>query len=136
MREFFDHTADAGVRLRADDFPGLAAESAEALLELMTGAPATVEAVSERTFSVDGVDAADVLVALGNELLFLFEVEGFLCSRLECTDRAGGLDCVARGEVRDPARHPISRPVKAVTHHGAEVRRDGAGWTATLVYDL
>ncbi len=135
VHRFFDHTADSGVELEAPDFAGLASASAVALLDLLTGAPKTVDPIEERRFAVEGVDEADLLVAIGNELLFLFDVEGFLCCALEVSG-TDGLRCVARGELRDPDRHPIAVPIKAVTHHGAGVSRLPDRWTATLVYDL
>ena len=136
MHRFFDHTADSGVELEAASFEALAAESAVALLDLITGDPESVLAKTERAFVVTGLDDTDLLVALGNELLFLFEVEGFLCRHLAVAASEGRLECVGRGEILDPARHPIETPIKAVTHHMATVSRLADRWTATLVYDL
>ena len=33
-------------------------------------------------------------------------------------------------------RHDAQREVKAVTHHGARVERDGSGYRATLIFDV
>ena len=135
---FFDHTGDYGVELEAQDAGAVLATFALACLELLTDAAETVSEVEERDIELEGMDAAEVLVAFGNELLYLFEVEGFLCRRFEPEqveeDYVYG---VAHGERYDPQRHPIARPIKAVTHHGAAVWEDEAGrFRARIVFDL
>lgn len=134
---FFDHTGDVGVDLAAPTREALYAEVGRAWLALLTDAPETVAAREEREIEVEGLDPADLLVALGNELLYLFESQGWLAARLEVEELDDeALYATAHGEPYDPERHPIARPVKAVTHHGAEVVSDAEGWRARLVFDL
>lgn len=134
---FFDHTGDFGVELTGPDPASLAAGLARAWLDLFTGEPGAVGETSAQEIAVSGVDLADLLVALGNELIYLFEVEKLLCARLEVTALTGErLAGVVHGERFDPARHPIARPVKAVTHHGARCEPHGSGWLARIVFDL
>jgi SHS2 domain-containing protein len=135
--QFFDHTGDFGVEVRAETPEEAVEEAARALLDLLTGAPETVREQESRALLVEGLDAAETLVALGNELLFLFETEGFLCARLELDEVAeDAFEGVAHGERFDPDRHPIARPIKAVTHHGAELSPTGDGWRIRLIFDL
>ena len=135
---FFDHTGDFGVDVEGASQPECVARCARAFLDLLTDAPHTVVEREARPLEVTGIDRAATLVALLNELLFLFEVEKLLCARfapaaLEETRFAG----TAHGERYDPARHPIARPVKAVTHHGARLARERDGvWRARLIFDL
>lgn len=134
---FFDHTGDFGVELKAPDAGQALAAFARSFLDLLTDAPATVAEVGEREVELDGMDLADLMVNLGNELIFLFEVEGFLCARLEVEEvEEDYLAAVLHGEVFDPARHPIARPVKAVTHHGACAETTPDGVEARIIYDL
>jgi SHS2 domain-containing protein len=134
---FFDHTGDFGVELHGPDPAALAAELARAYLELFTDAPASVAEREAREVRVSGIDEADLLVALGNELIYLFEVEKLLVARFEPGAlEPGALSGVVHGERFDPARHPIARPVKAVTHHGARCEPHAGGWRARLVFDL
>jgi SHS2 domain-containing protein len=135
---FFDHTGDFGVDVEAGSEAEAVSLCARAFLDLLTDAPHTVEEREARAVEVSGIDRAATLVALGNELLFLFEVEKFLCARfapttLDDTRLAG----TAHGERFDPARHPIARPVKAVTHHGTRLERaKGGAFHARLIFDL
>lgn len=134
---FFDHTGDYGVDLEAPDEEGLVEAFARAFVDLLTGSPESVGETVEREVEVEGLDFVDLLVAFGNELVFLFEVEGFLCASFEVSEFDDQLLVgVARGEVYDPERHPISRPMKAVTHHGACLEEGPAGVRARIVFDL
>ncbi|MBX3470982.1 MAG: archease [Planctomycetes bacterium] len=134
---FFDHTGDFGVDVEAPDEATAVAACARAFLALLTDAPETVAEREALDVRVTGVDAPATLVALGNELLFLFEVERFLCARFApSTVEADVIAGTAHGERFDPARHPIARPVKAVTHHEAALERRGRRVRARLIFDL
>lgn len=134
---FFDHTGDFGVDLSAPTREALYAEAARAWIALLTDAPATVRERETRTIEAEGFDATDLLVALGNELLFLFESEAWLPARLEIGELdETHLSATAHGESFDPDRHPIARPAKAVTHHGAVVEESAEGWRGRLIFDL
>lgn len=147
---FFDHTGDYGVDLAGESYEEVLDGLARAFLDLLTGAPASVAEAEGRALEVRGLDEEDLLVALGNELLFRFEM-GFLVRRLaveavlqteeeqeEAGEHAGELilQATAWGEPFDPERHPIARPLKAVTHHQASVVEDATGARARLVFDL
>ena len=134
---FFDHTGDFGVHLEAEDLPGLLAVSVQAFLHLLTDDPAAIEAVEGRPVTLDAVDDAALLVALGNELLYLFEAEGWLAATLAVEDAGDGLlEGTLRGAPFDPSRHPIARPIKALTHHQVIVEVHPSGVRASLVFDL
>ena len=134
---FFDHTGDSGVDLEAPSREGLYEEAARSLVVLLTDAIASIEPREARPIEVSGVDAEDLLVALANEVLFLFETDGWLTARLEveALDEEA-LRAIAHGEPFDRARHPIARPIKAVTHHGALVEERDGGWHGRLIFDL
>jgi SHS2 domain-containing protein len=68
------------------------------------------------------------LVHFLDEALFLYAVERFVPGRASPTG--------VLGEPFDPARHTAQREVKAVTYHGAKMRRGKSGLSATLVFDV
>src|SRR5947208_1475037 len=68
------------------------------------------------------------LVRFLGDVLYLYDTERFVPDRVS----PAGIS----GEPFDPARHHALREVKAVTYHGAAVRRDGAGYGATIVFDV
>ena len=134
---FFDHTGDFGADVEAGSREELFAEAAVAFAHLLTDAVERIEARESVELEVSGMDDEDLLVALGNELLYLFEVEGWLVRRLDGVEIDDGVLCArAIGEHFDEARHPIARPIKAVTHHGASVRNENSVWKARLIFDL
>jgi len=130
---FFDHTGDFGVEVEGADRAEVLATVARAFLDLLTGDPSAVAETTSRLLEVEGFDYENLLVTFGSELLYAFEVDGFLCARFEVeTLEEGYLAGTAWGETFDPDRHPIARSMKAVTHHGVvfDERR------APLIFDL
>lgn len=130
---FFDHTGDYGVEIEGEGRAEVLATVAPAFLDLLTADPSTVAPATSRELSAEGIDWEDVLVAFGTELLYAFEVDGFLCARFDVDElEEGYVAGTAWGETFDPDRHPIARPMKAVTHHGVvfDERR------ARLIFDL
>ena len=121
------HTADIAAELRAVDEPGLRAAGIEALRELLVG-DSPVGALAERPIEPRGADAAERLVHFLGEVLYLYDTERFVPAR---AGTAGVL-----GEPFDPARHTAVREVKAVTHHGAEVRKEADELVATVIFDV
>ncbi len=138
---FVDHTGDFALEVEAAGPEAAVEATARGLLHLLTDAPESVREEETRTITLEALDGASLLVELGNELLYLFEAEGFLWSRLVLTPGGpspmeGALEGTLHGEPFDPSRHPIARPFKAVTHHGALLRRRAAGTEARIIVDL
>ena len=132
---FFDHTGDYGVDLCAATEEALYEASIAALVELLVDDVGSIREAEERSFELEGLDAEELLVGLGNEVLFLFET-GWLTKRVEVEVDGDRIVATARGEPFDEVRHPIARPIKAVTHHGAAVGGADNHWTGRLIFDL
>jgi protein archease len=127
---FLSHTADAAVELEAEDEAGLRSAGVAALRELLVG-DSPVAATVERPIAPDGEDAAERLVRYLRDVLYLYDTERLVPA--EASPGGGGV----RGEPFDPRRHRAAREVKAVTWHGAAVRRGSDGTLrATIVFDL
>ena len=131
VHRFFDHTGDYGVELQGPTLAAVLGASAEAFTALVL--ERAVGDAEVRELRLEAVD--------GNELLFLFETERFAPARLEVShlevDSDGvRLEAAAWGEVLDPEA-AVARPMKAVTHHGAQIERLADGTLrAQLIYDL
>ncbi|MGH7569149.1 MAG: archease [Gemmatimonadales bacterium] len=126
--KFVPHTADIAVELTARDEPGLYQAGLDALRTLLVGESEVVPR-EERAIEVGADDPGERLVRFLSEVLYLYETERFLPART--------LPAGIAGEPFDPSRHAALREVKAVTYHGADVRRapDGA-LQATIVFDV
>jgi SHS2 domain-containing protein len=136
MFEFFDHTADLGLRIRADDLPTLFAEAASGLFSMIVDNLPAVE-LRERIEIELPADRTDFLLFDWlNGLLARFEVERLLLRRFSVMLDELGLHAVAEGEPFDPARHDLSHEVKAITYHGLKVERIGEIWQAEVIVDI
>lgn len=136
--EFVAHTADLAVRLRAASLSALFETAAAALLEALTD-PSAVRKAESRAIALEGRDANVLLVDWLHELIFLFEVDGFLVADAQVAIEGSDplrLVATARGEGRDERRHPVKVLVKAATYHGLEiVCREGV-YEATVILDI
>lgn len=137
MYEYFDHTADIGLRIESPTLEGLFADAARGLAELLCPETEKIRPALERTISLKSDTLAYLLFDFLAEILFLFEQDRFLVSALE-VEIEGNERLAARlfGEKMNPARHPMGMEVKAVTYHGLEVQRTGSGFSATVILDI
>lgn len=118
---FLDHTGDVGFELEAASLAGLLAEAVAAFASTLTDRERLGEGeVHELEL---GAAAPDLLLhALLEELLFLFERDGFLARSAEVEVGAEHGDALRlrvrlHGERWDPQRTPLELLVKGVTYH-------------------
>lgn len=115
----FPTTADMGIWARAPTAEGLLEGLGLALYGAMTERR-KVRPVARRTVTAHDSDPVGLAVAFLNELVVLFQTEGFLARtirvRLGPGDRA---EADLAGEPFDPDRHTRGIEVKAVTLHRA-----------------
>ena len=136
MFEFFDHTADLGLRVRADDLPTLFAEAACGLFSMIVENLAMVEPRQRIEIELPAGQIDFLLFDWLNGLLARFEVDRLLFCRFSVKLDELGLHAVAEGEPLDPARHDLSHEVKAITYHGLAVERTGDCWQAEVIVDI
>jgi SHS2 domain-containing protein len=136
--ETFDHTADLGLRVRANDVVDLFRAAAEGLFGIIVANPDSIQAREMEQIAISADDAEDLLVAWLSELLFLCETKHqlFRDFDLSITEDQKSLMATIAGEPIDPHRHILDHEVKAVTRHGLSVRRDGPGWVAEVILDI
>ena len=132
----FDHTADLGLRVRAESFEGLCEEAACGLTEVIAGDPGMIRPVLGETITVPGVEPVWLLFDLLSELLVAFELRRMLFAECRVVRTNDGIRADCRGERFDPAWHQLAHEVKAITQHELEVRQSAAGWEATLILDI
>ena len=136
MYEIFEHTADLGLRIRADDLQGLFEEAARALFAVIVTDFDEVRPAEEMTFRIEGDRRDDLLRDWLGELLYAFHARRLLLAQFDVRLDEVGLTATARGEPFDPGRHEIDAELKAVTYHGLKVEQDGGGWLAEVIVDI
>ena len=138
--EFFEHTADLGLRIRAEKLTTLFEEAACALFSAIVMNFEDVRPVDEVTFELEADRHDDLLRDWLGELLYAFHADHRLFAtfdvQLDVHLDANRLKAVARGEPIDPTRHEIDAEIKAVTYHGLKVQREQSGWLAEVIVDL
>lgn len=130
----FPTTADMGIWARGPTDEALLEGLGKALLGAMTD-PRKVRVVEERRVTVAQEDPAARAVAFLNELVLLFQTDGFLARRIAV--RFEGPDRIVAelgGEPFDERRHPRRIEVKAATLHRALY--DPAHRRARVILDI
>ncbi len=136
MHEVFEHTADVGIRARADTVEELFAEAARGLFALMIENLDDVRTVEEVTFQLSGDDVEELFHDWLAELLYAFNARRLALAEFRVQLAAAQLIATARGEPVDPKRHEIGVEVKAITWCGLKVERHADGWLAEVVVDI
>jgi len=136
MYEFFEHTADLGLRIRAPDLDTLFAEAGSALFEAIVEDLKTVRPLQSVQVHLSGDDREYLLFDWLKELLYRFDAEHLLFSRFEVHVMNDGLLGTAWGEPLDRSRHELAHEVKAITYHGLRVEPTAEGWLAEVIVDI
>jgi SHS2 domain-containing protein len=136
MYEYFEHTADLAIRVRAPHTNALFAEAATALFAAVVDELDTVRPERRINVEIAGTELDYLLFDWLRELLYRFDAEHLLLSRFAVAVNDSGLNGTAWGEPIDPVRHVLSHEVKAITYHGLRVEREGDGWTAEVIVDI
>lgn len=136
MYELFEHTADMGLRVRAENLSGLFEDAARALFSVIVANLDSVRPVQEVTIRLSAGQLDDLLFDWLAELLFRFDAHRTVFGEFQVDVQGNQLTAVARGELIDPARHELDMEVKAITYHGLKVEHNDQGWLAEVIVDL
>lgn len=139
--ESLDHTADVGLRVRAEDPAELFSRAALGMMHLILEGPLP-DAVERRRVQVQGMGADELLRNWLREVLYLHEGEGFAVSestfhRLDVASASGPRETRLEATVgggSDPA--PPAREIKGVTWHGLSVEERDGWWFAQVIFDV
>ena len=134
--EFFEHTADIGIRARGATLEELFVHAAQGLVALLVeDSPIVSRETRSMELSADSREA--LLAAWLKELLFWFAAERFISAAYrfeQLTDTS--LKAWIGGEACDPARHAPGTEVKGITYHQLCVERLDGGWKAEIIVDV
>ena len=134
--EFFEHTADIGIRAQGKTLAELFARMAQGLVELIAEDSA-LQPRQGRSIQLSADDAESLLLAWLQELLFWFSTDRFLPVEFSLDDvTPTTLRGQLRGDTFDPARHAQGREVKAITRHLLEVRQRNGVWHGQVIVDI
>ena len=134
--EFFEHTADIGIRATGATQRELFARMAQGLMALIAE-DSSVQGRAARSIQLSADDSESLLLRWLQELLFWFSTENFLAAdylldEITPTSLRGQI----RGETYDPARHGPGREVKAITRYLLEVTSHHGRWRGQVIVDV
>jgi len=88
--EFFEHSADVGIRVRAETLAELLSKAAAAVFAAIVANPQRIRAKRQIALRVEGEEHDLLLFDWLSELLYLFEVQPFVCCAFDVSLRPGG----------------------------------------------
>ena len=134
--EFFDHTADVGMRASGATLEELLVHAARGLVELLVE-QSPVAAKESRSVGLQAEAAGALLQAWLTQLIVWFDAERFLPATFNFeTVTETSLRGRIQGERFDPARHAHGVEVKGVTRHQFRVEKVNGRWEAELIFDV
>ena len=136
MYETFAHTADLGLRVRADSREALFQDAARGLFSMLVLNLDDVQPIEEVQFELAADDVEYQLFDWLTELLYRFDTEHLLLADFDVRFDQGQLSATCRGERSDPVRHQMDHEVKAITYHGLTVTQADDGWQAEVIVDI
>jgi SHS2 domain-containing protein len=137
--EIFEHTADAGLRIKGKTLEELYVNAAAGLTAMMTD-PEKIFTDPDRLligFDLKAQDSGELFLKWMREILFNFSAKRFVLTDFkfeklndkELSVRAGAIPF-------DPSRHEQRSEVKAITYHGFKFEKTPAGWQAEVIVDI
>ena len=134
--EFFEHTADTGLKVYGRTLEELFTNAAQGLIELLVE-KSSIASTDTRLMALSAPSLEALLQCWLKELLFWFSAERFLpgdyhFDTLTETELRGRM----LGERFDPARHAQGLEVKGVTSHAYRVQRIRDRWEASVIFDV
>ena len=136
--EFFEHTADVGVKVFAQSLPELFENSALALNTLLTDYKPNIK--TKKRIILKAASLEELLVTWLNELLYLTFSCDFLPAsysiEVENKSRHKVLKAEVLGQEFDSLEGKINTEIKAATYHNLIIKRDKKEYTAEIVFDV
>jgi SHS2 domain-containing protein len=134
--EALDHTADAGILIRANDLPELFARAAWGMFSVITNV-GTVKPAEKTRVAVEASDRHALMVKWLSELNYRHVIEHRLFCRFTVSiTTEERVEADVYGEKTDHERHTVYTEIKAITFHDLKIDYVNDGWVAKIIFDL
>ena|SRR5438874_9025264 len=130
--EYFEHTADVGIRAWGPTLGDAFGAAAEGLVANMVDV-ASARRVGEARLEARADSPERLLFEFLDEVLYLVQTRGFVIARVEASVRDGRIDARLEGEAYDAARHGHLHEIKAITMHELSVRAGPPAQVSVIV---
>jgi len=136
MYEWFEHTADLGLRVRAGDLATLFCDAARGLCAMVVEPEPHGTPLRRREFRIEAESRELLLFDWLAELLFVLDAERVLLGDFEVALGEDGLRASASEFAFERDKYQLLREVKAITYHGLRVEQTADGWLAEVIVDI
>ncbi|MFH1621851.1 MAG: archease [Candidatus Omnitrophota bacterium] len=133
--EFFEHTADIGLKIYGKDPKEIFVNAAKGLFSLITDLK-KVDLNTEIEVKLKDENREELLVSWLNELIFQFSTYSFISKEFkieEITDNK--IKAKVLGEEINLSKHKILSEIKAATYHELEIKETDRGFEARVIFD-
>ena len=134
--DYFEHTADIGLCVRAPDLDTLFVDAACGLFCLIVEDLNAVQPCCGLTFRLEASELEELFIDWMQELIYAFDTRRILLKQFDVHIEAGRLDGHPVGEPFDPKRHRLGTEVKAVTYHGLKLERLDDVFVGQMILDI
>jgi SHS2 domain-containing protein len=128
-----DHEADIGLEVYGKSLEELFINAVKGLFSLIVDAK-DVQPEKGKRFDTNG--NGETLIVFLNELLYMWDVEGFIPKEFSLKIDNNRLTGTVIGGIFDPAKHTAKQEVKAVTYHGFSITQNKNGFKARIIMDV
>jgi len=128
-----DHEADVGFEVYGRTLEEVFENAACALFSLIVDRESVEPEIGKR-LDIEG--NGELLILFLNELLYLWEVEGFIPKELSIKVSDNKVAGNVAGQLFNPLIHTIKTEVKAVTYHKFSFEKKGDMFVATFIVDV
>lgn len=133
--EVMDVSADIGLRAKGDSLQDCFKNAGLGLYSLITD-PQQLHITESRQIKIEADSVEDLLVSYLNELIFLFDTEGFIGKDIEIEIKNHSLNAKVYGEIFQPQKHEQKLLIKAATYHNLVLKKQNNLWIAEIIFDI
>ncbi|MEW6714172.1 MAG: archease [Nitrospirota bacterium] len=133
--ETLDMSGDAGLKIMGSTLEELFANAATGMSGLITDIQYIV-ATEDRKISLKSDSLEDLLILWLNELIFLFDRDGFIGKLFNVHLEGNTLTARISGGIFDPELNERGLLLKAATYHRLSLKKMPSHWEAVVVFDI
>ena len=133
--ETLDMSGDAGLKVRGSSLAEVFANAASGMSGLITDMR-DIASTEERESSLKSDSLEDLLILWLNELIFLFDRDGFIGKSFNVNLEGNTLTAKISGGIFDPSLNEKRLLLKAATYHRLSLKKMKSLWEAVVVFDI
>jgi SHS2 domain-containing protein len=131
-----EHASDLTMRIVGKTEADLLGNSAFALFDFMTDLE-KVQPLESLLVEAEGIDQDDLMVNWMRELLYVFQVSGYLLKEFKIQEiKDKHVRAEVRGEKFNPDAHEIRQELRSVLYEQCRMEKTGNQWTARLTFEI